>query len=519
MTHPRATLAPLLALMLLLFAPSGARADDPDPAPTRLPGSVGPAESDAPSHAWFITATAEGFQLVHAAPRERAARAGAAPAGSARTARPLLERPEALAARADRVYLVFPPTESPSGLVRRVLTARAVPAGLEGLWTDLPLGVFDLAPGLPGGGVLIDLGVTAGRDGAVHALLHDGSGLAVLRMGVESWERVEPPAGLEGRSGVEPGDAAMLSYADGLLLAVRDDNGSRAWTLREGAWEPATLSDWDRFWSAPWRVGWRHEVIVGAGGSEVWSIGADDAWRLGSIGGRGDESWSVAALGSSGRLVRIGRSPETGLHATEISLTTGRELHDGPVVARSPVSADEFRLIAAMLLAVMVAALLVIIRPSPETAWTVPDGWALADAGRRMIATLFDLLLVVWVVAPAFGATVREVLTLQVLIMPDHAWLAIPGTMVAGALTMGVWEGLLGYSPGKFVAGVRVYRATPGPERKLGVFWGLVRATIKWIIPPVAALALIDREGRHRGDAAARAVVVARAVPGAEGGG
>ena len=114
MTHPRATLAPLLALMLLLFAPSGARADDPDPAPTRLPGSVGPAESDAPSHAWFITATAEGFQLVHAAPRERAARAGAAPAGSARTARPLLERPEALAARADRVYLVFPPTESPS---------------------------------------------------------------------------------------------------------------------------------------------------------------------------------------------------------------------------------------------------------------------------------------------------------------------------------------------------------------------------------------------------------------------
>ena len=161
-------------------------------------------------------------------------------------------------------------------------------------------------------------------------------------------------------------------------------------------------------------------------------------------------------------------------------------------------------------LAVMVAALLVIVRPSGETAWTVPDGFALADPGRRLIATMIDTFLMVWLVAPAFGASVREVLTLQVLMIEGHAWMAIPAVMVGGSLAMGVWEGLLGYSPGKFLVGLRVYRGEAGSVRKLGVFWGLVRATIKWMIPPVAALALLDREGRHRGDAAARAVVVRR---------
>ncbi|MCC5823001.1 MAG: hypothetical protein LAT64_07235 [Phycisphaerales bacterium] len=504
------------AIVLLCIWTAAATAVAGEPVRERLPGAVTPARSDAPSHAWVLSTAGENLQLIHLAPRDPDARAGAAPAGAARTVRALLERPVAMAARGDRVYVIFPPTESPSGLVRRVLTARAVPAGLEGMWTDLPLGVFDLAPGLTGGGLLIDLGVTAGRDGAVHALMHDGRGLALLRMASDGWEAVELPEDLAGVAEVHPDDATVVSYADGLLLAVRGPDRARAWTLDAGHWAGTDLADWDRFWSADWRLGWGREIIAGLGSgesSEVWSIGASNAWRIGSFEDRPGEVWSVTTMPSSGRLVRIGRTPDTGLRATEISLATGRVVHDGPVQTRSPVSADEFRLIAAMLLAVMIAALMVIIRPSADTPWTVPDGWALADPGRRLIATLFDLLLVIWVVAPAFGANVREVLTLQVLMMPDHAWLAIPGTMIGGALTMGVWEGLLGFSPGKFIAGVRVYRAAPGPEHKLGVFWGLVRCTIKWLIPPVAALALIDREGRHRGDAAAKAVVVARTIP------
>jgi hypothetical protein len=368
-------------------------------------------------------------------------------------------------------------------------------------------------------------------------MLRTGAELALLRTAGDEWRPMSPPESL--RPG--PGDRlSIVSYGRGVLVAWQGDAGTRAWSWSPaGGWEAATLADWGRFWSAAWRRGYGREVIVGAGteaGSEVWGIGPDHAWLIGrlpddegasaspddatppSASSEADvpaQAGAVAVLASSGRLVVVGRGVE-GVGVAELSLVTGRGVYAGEVRSRSAVSAGEFRLIVLMLLGVMVAALVVIIRPSGDQAWGVPDGWALADPSRRLLATVIDAFLVVWLVAPAFGTTVREVVTLQVLVMPDQAWLAVPASLVAGAVTMGVWEGLLGYSPGKFLVGIRVYRAAPGEERKLGVFWGLVRATVKWLIPPVSALALVDPEGRHRGDATARAVVVARASEPAE---
>jgi hypothetical protein len=475
-------------------------------------GSVGSAESDRPSHAWVALPGESEVLLAHLAPRDPDGRVEPAPAGMLRPVRPLRESPEAMAAVGDRLFAVFAPAETPSGLIRRVQTLRSLPAGVKGLWTDVPSGLFDPAAALPGTGRVVGLAASAGRSGVVHALMEDEGVFTVSRLLDDRWEMVPVPIG----PGSLPTDAAMLSFGPGVLLAVRGSEGSRAWTLQAGsAWEPVDLADWDRFWSARWRLGRAREVVVGTdadGGTELWTIGTESAWRLGAVTGplgTGDQVGAVA-LASSGRLILIGRRDGVLLTA-EVSLSNGRVIHEGPVVNRAPVSVGEFRLIVGMLLGVMVAALVVIIRPSGEAAWTVPDGYAMAEPGRRMVATFLDVLLMIWIVAPAFGATVREVLTLQVLVTDGHAWLAIPAVMVGGSLAMGVWEGLLGYSPGKFLMGVRVGRAEGGGFRKLGIFWGIVRATIKWMIPPVAALALFDREGRHRGDAAARAVVVIRA--------
>jgi hypothetical protein len=480
-------------------------------------GSAGPAESPGLSHAWLTVAGEEDLALAHVPPRESDGGEGAhgGVAGLVRMVRPLRETPEALAGVGDRVYAVFGPTDTPGGRIRRVLTSRSLPAGVSGLWTDVPAGVFDVAPALPGDGRLVDLAVSAGggenggRAGRLHALMAGDGSLSLLRLENDAWVPVALPFG----GVVDPADSALVSFGPGVLLAMREGDTSLGWTLGpEGAWEIARVRDWDRFWSASWRHGFGRGVVVGVAegaGTGVWTIGEDGAWRVGRLepmpGG------ATVVLASSGRLVVVGRKDDGVVHAAEMSLVTGRVLHDGPVRNRAPVSAGEFRLIVGMLLAVMVAALLVIVRPSGEAAWTVPDGFALADPGRRLIATMLDALLMVWVVAPAFGATVREVLTLQVLVIEGHAWMAVPAVMVGGSLAMGVWEGLLGYSPGKFLVGLRVYRGEAGAVRKLGVSWGLVRATIKWMIPPVAALALLDREGRHRGDAAARAVVVRRA--------
>lgn len=468
-------------------------------------GSVGPAESDAPSHAWLTVAGEDDLAMAHVPPRESESR-GETAAGLVRMVRPLRETPEAMAGVGDRVYAVFGPTDTPGGRIRRVLTARSLAAGVSGLWTDIPAGSFDPAPGLPGDGRLVDLAVSGGREGRLHALMAGGGSISLLRLENDAWV----PVGLPFEEVVDPPDSALVSFGSGVLLAMREAGTSLAWTLGpDGVWHIVRLADWDRFWSAHWRRGLGRGVVVGVGegaGTGVWTIGEDSAWRLGRLDTAVDSAPVV--LASSRRLVMVGRHEDGSVHASEMSLVTGRMLHDGAVRNRAPVSVGEFRLIVGMLLAVMVAALLVIVRPSGESAWTVPDGFVLGDPGRRLIATMLDGLLMLWVVAPAFGVTVREVLTLQVLLIEGHAWMVIPAVMVGGSLALGVWEGLLGYSPGKFLVGLRVYRGEAGPVRKLGVFWGLVRATIKWMIPPVAALALLDREGRHRGDAAARAVVV-----------
>lgn len=481
--------------------------------------SVGAAESDTPSHAWVVINGSETVQLAHLPPRD--GDRDPAEAGTVRAVRPILAVPEAMAGVEDRVYAVFAPDESPVGLIRRVMSARSVHAGIDGMWTDLPLGVFEVGPSLPGGPDLVGLGVlagasgTTGSGGGLIAVLRAGGLVSVLRMGALEWTEVALPEGLGGLSADDA--LAIVSYGPGVLLAARTPDGSRAWLFDGDGWTPQDLADWERFWSASWRRGLGREVVVGVpeGGDTtgVWGINERTVWRIATYAGRTDAAAAVLASGE--RLALVDRDDAGAVRAIEISLTTGRTVYDGPVRTRAAVSANEFRLIAGMLVAVMVAALLVIIRPAADEAWTVPDGWALAEPGRRLMATVIDAFIVLWFVAPAFGTSVREVLTLQVLLGADQAWLAIPATMVGGAVTMGVWEGLLGYSPGKFLMGVRVFRAVAGEEGrpiKLGVFFGLVRATIKWLIPPVAALALLDREGRHRGDAAARAVVVVRAA-------
>lgn len=472
-------------------------------------GSVGAAESESPSHAWLVIPNDNDVSIGHVPPREAAGMANAAP-GFVRPVRSIRETPEAIAGIGDRVLLVFGPTRADSRAIRRVLTLRSVPAGVSGLWTDLPSDVFGVAPSLPGAGRLVDLAVSGGRNASVYALMARDGELSLRRLTEEAWEPVDLPPEV----GAGAFQAALVSHGPGVLFAVRGSGETRAWAMGpDGSWTPVGLADWETFWNARWRRGFGREVVTGTpgdGGTEIRSVTPEGSWSLGRVDAPADAAPVV--LASSDRLVLVGRVEDGAVHVWEMSLNTGRIIHAGPVQHRAPISVGEFRLIVAMMLGVMVTALVVIIRPSGDATWTVPDGFVLADPGRRLIATVLDVLLMAWTVAPAFGVTVREIITLQVVVMEGQAWLVVPAIMVGGALAMGVWEGLLGFSPGKFLVGLRVYRAKAGEPEKLGVFWGLVRATIKWMVPPVAMVALVDREGRHRGDAAARAAVVMRGV-------
>jgi len=79
-----------------------------------------------------------------------------------------------------------------------------------------------------------------------------------------------------------------------------------------------------------------------------------------------------------------------------------------------------------------------------------------------------------------------------------------------------VAESVFGTTAGKLLLGCRVARAAGvGGPRRVGAGAAFVRNLVKWALPPVAALALLETSGRHRGDLLARAVVLVRVRGGA----
>lgn len=469
-------------------------------------GSRGAAEERGPSHGWVVLDSERGAVLVHVPPRDAGAGHGQAEPGTARRVRLLNEQPDAMVAVGDRLYLFFPHGATAEGSVRRVLSLRAVPSGIDGLWSDVPRGLLDPVPSLPTADRIV--GATAGG-GRVWVLTRGLGAVGLWRLDQDGWTSVELPP-----EPAEPVGLALVGFGDGVLVASRDDSGTSAWSIggADAAWEPVDFADWAPFWEARWRAGFGAGVvaIVPAvpGGSVVWSLSPGGSWRLGEIG---DSAGVPVLLPSAGRLVVLRAGEDGTIESRELSVVTGRTVFDGARAPPVAMPANEFRLIVLVVLLTAAAALFVIIRPGSERSWGVPDGWALADPGRRLLASVVDVLLVAWIVAPAFGVSARQVLTLEVLIHPSEAWLAIPATLVGGWVAMSVWEALLGLTPGKAVLGVRVFRARAGAPVRVTLFWCLVRNAVKWLLPPVAAAAMLDPQGRHRGDVTAGAVVVVRA--------
>src|SRR5690606_2674348 len=91
----------------------------------------------------------------------------------------------------------------------------------------------------------------------------------------------------------------------------------------------------------------------------------------------------------------------------------------------------------------------------------LPQGWALAEPGRRLLATVFDGVLAAAICAKGFGTSTWAVLSLRVLLEPGGSWMALPLMLVGAAVVGGVCEWLFGATPGKFVMGIRVLACDP----------------------------------------------------------
>lgn len=486
---------------------------------------------DGASHGWVVVKV-EGeasATLAHVPPRGAVAGADPSPSGRLRAVASLVETPTHLAADGASVWMLFPPERSGERLIS-MLNVR--PTGVRDLWVREPESRLLTAGSLPDVDGVDGLAVVGGK---MYALVREELEVRLLgRAGGGAFERLSHPVWR-----IDAGELRLGASDAGLHVLQRGIGGWRLWTLAGGAWsEQGVREPLD---AGELRVAgfWRGEVIAlgeADGRGLVWSLSEREPIVLGRLDLPVGLSSSVVLHGSGRLLLAWTEAGETsgetgsGLPAArevaspvrrvvEFSLVEGRTLYAGPADVAAPVSPDEFRALAIGLIVLMALVLVVVMRPAPEAGVVVlPPGLAIAGPGRRLLASAIDGLVGLVIVGRALDMPVVEVL--GPLALPATGILDVGPLALAIVVNIAhgsVSEALFGRSIGKMLTGLIVARvdassALPAGQFRPPGFWrSVVRQTVKWVLPPVAMLALSDPSGRHRGDLMARVAVLSRA--------
>lgn len=452
---------------------------------------------------------------------------GALEAGTIRHGPDMPWAPSAMATRDGRVVMVFEP-ESPVGdqpsawsASRRVRAITVRAGAVDGTFFYEPMGRDPEAlASLPAEGAVRGLAMgawgpvalLAGADGA------DGARLLALR-GVE-WESVPLPAGVERHARLD------LTTREGrpTLVAESGGMGATAWTLasadgREGTWE------WGREPIAPPRA---DERVIGVGTGLVgWSRDAEGQVRLRLLRESGaydlapvtgvSERFGIVPGDQRVSVVWLSREQRENVEreiyrVAVVSTVTGKVLYEGPARTGTSLTGRDLQTLALLAGALLLTALVFVLRPSPDETGAValPSGTALAETWRRAAGLLIDLAPGMALAALVFGVSMEELASAAALATTASAK-PVMALLVGVMLTatheiLGEW--LTGRSLGKWATGCRVV-TTRGT--KLALWQAVVRTALKLFCPPLALFVLIDPRRRHPADILARTVVVMRA--------
>ncbi|MDX2130547.1 MAG: RDD family protein [Planctomycetota bacterium] len=512
----------LVVLMLaLLLAPAGARAQ---PETMLGAGAIVPPDGAGAGMAWLVLGqSAEGVDVLHLPARDGV---GGMEDGLARLAVSLRAAPRFIAARGERVYLVF---ETPTGPAfegkvkprpRQVLSMAGV-VGSDGRWTTIPDGRLTVEISLPGEGTL--LGV-AGSDVGLFALHRQGDEVRLLELRDDGWQALPDPVppGASRLFGVRGGVGVVSAQDTGVSigLGLREGAGDMrwAWASAEGAAGAGALAGHIAYASG--------QVVIAADapdGSVVllartlpWSTGG---WREIARTSPAPGRRALCALDGSGRVILITPSTEPDApralpEAFEVSVASGRVFYAGQLRLLGPVGRADVFVLLVLFVGLGLSIVLTVV-PVREVSVVIPENTSLAEPSRRAIAGLIDLALLLGA-GVAVGAVPAEQM------WSTQWWMSAPGllTLLAGlglaGVGGGVCEWFTGRTPGKFLTGCRVVTVRPIPgdlAARPSLGQSLVRSIIKWCLPPVGLLAVFDPTGRPRADQIARtAVVVASAA-------
>lgn len=472
------------------------------------------------SHAWVIVndhASRPGsgtVVLVHIPPRT-----GELPSepGSAQLARTLDEKPEAVSAWGQEVYLAFKGLSPDNQPIVRLRSMHTLRQGFG--WVYLPPDRFTPHPAIKHEG---DISALAAAEELVAVVLSNPDTpdqLFVLTR--NQWQQLAVPT---------PDPSTKI-------LAWNTPRGISIGTLTNGILDAQALQiiDGKLMLAPPQTVGTvSNQPTIMAVGAGLYALERTDAKvqviEIGLPDPIAHFDWrpqaAITPVYAAGpRIMALWWERPTQnqqrpslpiLHTVEVSLATAQILYDGPLPVAEVLSLDEFRMLAMMLTAVVIGVLVIVLKGDlDQDAVPLPKNTALAEPSRRFIATGIDFAVAAAVVATLYGVGFWQLVTLQVLIQPGGNWTAIPAIFITGALIGTISESLSGRTLGKFLTGVRVVPVgnyeLPAPH--IGFRRAFIRNAVKWIFPPVAALAAVDENGRHRGDQIANLVVIIEIEP------
>lgn len=515
--------------------------------------------------------------LVHIPPRAaEPGPSGAARAssdGTIRLAMRLKQLPAAVVGVGPRAYLVFEPRGRNSQRERAVMSQDAIRARLGDTWSSDPVGRLRVHPSLPGDGTLLGLadagfgpaallvGVGAEPDAASDGSKGESYSLRVLAG--DGWREVQLPKGFSAADRLITwrGGPALLSHDAGALVVhvghiqppetpqLKDAPDPSDEDAPPPPPPPPLQADWTReVWAADVLDGWFGaaglERVVGVGpdlvavrptstGFDLATLTNSRVWPLAHVDMECSE-FGVAALDSTSRIIVLGvtiaadpAKENPGQTLAEVSSATGAILYSGPPRSQLPISASDFRFMVAGLLAVMVVVLVMVTRPPAAGEIVLPENTALAEPGRRFAASMADLAVAIMIGSRLADVPVSE-LVLPITWFTDQGLTAIGLTLAAGIVLSTIGEVMWGRSIGKFMMGCEIIssRQPPTPadappaDPDAAVIFArppfhllLLRNVVKWLLPPVAAIALVDPSGRHRGDMIAGVAVIIRLEP------
>jgi len=563
-----------LCLASLALASAWTIADDR--ASTRLAPASGSLAHR--SHGWASMPVGENDEaiLVHIPPRDTAS--SGAPAVESlriRHARLLRQRPTHLAADPDGVTMVF---ERPRPNTRAQLLR--MPISDSGSGWSYPKGRLQTLPSAPVAGPVVGACRSPGAMILLIRAVGENDepgALTLWALERQSWEPLALPLDLPEPS---DRPMALLGTGDGFAIIARVDDGFAIWhsdlsdaTPLEDAdseavptpqadapqatpdvapqetarsVDPVTGDDlrqiaWttDRFNAGPDLAEatplamLQQRLLVYTispdGGVGVSSLGrSGEPISLATIPGVDDPGADASAnrvvalapMGSSQRVAMLRSAGEPARRSTEViefSMISGEQFARGPAVVAGPLSAQEVRILALVIL--LIAATTITIAMAPEKDpknSVVPEGFALAEPSRRMGASLVDLIVAAVITGQLLGIGASEALAISALQQDSGGHFGLLVTLGVGLVMSVVCETLFGKTPGKMLLGTRVVRALPmgGNPSFVGA---LARNAVKWVLPPLAFMQILKPASRHRGETIAGTWVVSprRDEPGA----